>query len=95
MNAPGELEHADQAKGLIYYTIYLKSLSNGSGYVDIALAGDQLFKDYLQFLDVGIKPVRTYVVIMPPNAHGRSVAETGLFSINLSDVTAMTTVKPA
>lgn len=88
-------EETDQPKGMIYYTIYMKSLSNGSGYIDVALADDQLFKDYLQYLDVGIKPVRTYVVTMPPKAHGKPVASTGLFSINMSEVSAITTVKPA
>jgi len=91
-DAAGE---TDQPKGMIYYTIYLKGLANGSGYIDIALADDQMFKDYMQFLDIGIKPVRTYVVTMPPKAHGKPVANTGLFAINFSDVTAITTVKPA
>jgi hypothetical protein len=80
---------------MIYYTIYLKSLSNGCGYIDVALADDQLFKDYLQYLDVGIKPIRTYTVAMPPRAQGKPVANSGLFSINLSEITAITTVKPA
>lgn len=88
-------EETDQPKGMIYYTIYMKGLSNGSGYIDVALADDQLFKDYLQYLDVNIKPVRHYIVTMPPKAHGKPVANTGLFSINLSEVSAMTTVKPA
>jgi hypothetical protein len=88
-------EDSDLPKGMIYYTIYLKALPNGSGYIDIALADDQLFKDYMQYLDVGIKPVRTYVVTMPPKAHGKPVANTGLFAINFSEVAAITTVKPA
>ncbi len=84
-----------QSKGVTYYTIYLRGLANGTGYIDIALSDDQLFKDYLQYLDVGIKPVRTYVMAMPPKAEGRSVAETGQFSVNFSEVIAITTVKPA
>lgn len=88
-------EESDQPKGVIYYTIYLKGLANGSGYIDIALADDQLFKDYLQYLDIGIKPVRTYVVTLPPKAHAKAMAETGLFAINFSEVSAVTTVKPA
>jgi hypothetical protein len=85
----------DQQKGITYYTIYLKGLSNGSGYIDLALNDDQqLFKDYLQYLDVGIKPIRTYVVAMAPKAQGKPIANTGQFSINLSDVSAMTIVKP-
>ena len=88
-------ETVDQPKGMIYYTIYLKSLANGSGYIDVALADDQLFKDYMQYLDIGIKPVKHYVVTMPPKAHGKPVASTGLFSINLSEIAAITTVKPA
>lgn len=87
---------SDQPKGVgvIYYTIYLKGLSNGSGYIDVALSDEQLFKDYLQYLDVGIKPVRTYTIAMAPKAQGKPVANTGLFSVNLSDVSAITTVKP-
>lgn len=80
---------------MIYYTIYMKGLTNGCGYVDVALADEQLFKDYLQYLDVGIKPIRTYVVTMPPKAQGKPVANTGQFSINLSDISAITIVKPA
>jgi hypothetical protein len=80
-------------KGIIYYTIYMKGLANGSGYIDVALADDQLFKDYLQYLDVGIKPVRTYAVTMPPKAQGESVGS-GVLAINMSDVSAITTVKP-
>ena len=86
--------HTNPQKGFTYYTIYLKGLSNGSGYIDVALSDEQLLKDYLQYLDVGIKPVRTYVVTMAPKAQGKSVASTGQLCINLSDVSAITTVKP-
>jgi hypothetical protein len=87
-------QYSDPQKGVLYYTIYLKGLSNGSGYVDVALTDDQLFKDYLQYLDVGIKPIRTYVVATAPKAQGKPVSNTGLFSVNLSDIMAITTVKP-
>ena len=84
----------DSQKGVTYYTIYLKGLANGSGYIDVALTDDQLFKDYLQYLDINIKPVRSYVVAMAPKAHGKPVANTGMLTINLSDIAAITTVKP-
>ncbi len=84
-----------QSKGVTYYTIYLKGLANGTGYIDIALSDDQLFKDYLQYLDVGIKPVRTYVVTMPPKGDGKGGNDAGSFSINFSEVIAITTVKQA
>jgi len=86
---------ADQPAGIVYYTIYLKSLTNGTGYIDISLGDDQLMKDYLQFLDVGIKSVRTYVVATPPRAQGQPMAPSGLFTVNFSEITAITTIKPA
>jgi hypothetical protein len=73
----------------------LKGLANGSGYIDVALTDDQLFKDYLQYLDINIKSVRSYVVAMAPKAHGKPVANTGMLTINLSDIAAITTVKPS
>lgn len=83
------------SKGLTYYTVYLRGLANGTGYVDLALSDDQLFKDFLQYLDVGIKPVRTYAIALPPKADGRPVAQSGQFAVNFSEVIAITTVKPA
>ena len=91
MNFTDPEEDQPASTGTVYYTIYLKGLANGSGYLDVALADEQLFKDYLQYLDVGIKPVRKYVVTMPPTARGKPVASTGLFAINLSEVAAMMT----
>ncbi len=86
---------ASTGKGVTYYTIYLRGLANGTGYIDVALTDDQLFKDFLQYLDVNIKPVRTYIVSLPPKADGRATGETGQFSVNFSEVIAITTVKPA
>jgi hypothetical protein len=88
-------ESKPKPNGLIYYTIYTKGLNNSSGYIDVALADDQLLKDYLQYLDIGIKPVRSYVLVEPPKAQGKNVAPTGLFSVNLAEVSAIMTVKPA
>lgn len=77
---------------MLYYTIYVKNLNNGTGYIDVALADDQLLKDYMQLLDVNVKPCRYYEMAAPPNVHGKPVAPTGKFLINLSEVTAMSTV---
>ena len=84
---------------MIYYTIYVKNLHNGTGYIDVALADDQLFKDYMQLLDVNVKPCRTYEMAAPPDSQGKPVAPNGKFMINLSEVSAISTVtadsKPA
>ena len=80
---------------MIYYTIFVKGLNNSTGYIDVALADDQLLKDFLQYLDIGIKTHRTYVVTEPPKAEGKVMASTGLFIINLLDVTAITALKPS
>ena len=48
---------------MVYFTIYLKNLNNGTGYVDTALADDQLMRDYLQFLDINVKAHRAYAVV--------------------------------
>jgi hypothetical protein len=79
---------------MIYYTVFVKGLNNSTGYIDVALADDQLLKDFLQYLDVGIKPHRSYAVTSPPKAGspGRTVAA-GVFVINLSDVTAITALR--
>jgi len=79
---------------MIYYTIFVKGLNNSTGYIDVALADDQLLKDYLQYLDIGIKPHRTYVVSAPPKVQGKPMPTTGIFAINLSDVTAVTALQP-
>jgi hypothetical protein len=71
----------------------VKGLNNSTGYIDVALADDQLLKDFLQYLDVGIKPHRSYVVTAPPKAQGKQISTTGVFVINLSDVTAITAMR--
>ena len=78
---------------MIYYTIYVKGLHNGSGYIDVALDSDQLLKDFLQYLDIGIKPHRTYLITAAPKAEHKAASATGVFAINLSDITAITTLK--
>ncbi len=79
---------------MIYYTIFVKGLNNGTGYIDVALADDQLLKDFMQYLDIGIKAHRTYVMTAPPKAQGKPVSTTALFTINLADVTAISALKP-
>lgn len=76
---------------MFYYTIYMKNLNNGTGYIDIALKDDQLVKDFVQYLDVGLKSHRAYTVVDPGS--GGTVAA-GIFSVNLADVAAMTTTLP-
>jgi hypothetical protein len=80
---------------MIYYTIFVKGLNNSTGYIDVALADDQLLRDFMQYLDVGIKPHRTYTVTTPPKAQGTKQVSgsTGVFAINLSDVTAITALR--
>lgn len=77
---------------MLYYTIYVKGLNNTTGYIDVALADDQLLKDYINYLDVGIRTVRSYVVTSPGKGQGRPVASTGVFVVNLADVTAITVI---
>jgi hypothetical protein len=78
---------------MIYYTIFVKGLNNSTGYIDVALENDQLLKDFMQYLDVGIKPHRVYTVTGPPKAAGKPVAASGVFAVNLSDITAMTAMR--
>ena len=78
---------------MISYTIFVKGLNNSTGYIDVALENDQLLKDFMQYLDVGIKPHRIYTVTAPPKAAGKPVAATGVFAVNLSDITAMTAMR--
>ena len=80
---------------MLYYTLYVKGLHNSTGYIDVALTDDQLLKDFINFLDVGIRPVRSYVLTTPGNAQGKPVGTSGVFVINLTDVTAVTVVAPA
>lgn len=79
---------------MIYYSIYVKNLHNGTGYIDVALTDDQLLKDFKQFLDCNIKPDRAYTVTAPPGANGKPVESTGTFVINLSEVSAIAIMKP-
>jgi hypothetical protein len=75
---------------MIYYTIYLKDLNNDTGYIDVGLEDDQLFKDFLTFLDIGMKSHRVYQLANPATPEGQA----GLFAIDLSSVTAITTAPP-
>ena len=79
---------------MIYYTIYVKNLHNDTGYIDLALADDQLLKDFMQFIDCGIKPNRDYAITAPPGAHGKLALSTGTFAINLTEVAAICIMKP-
>ena len=78
---------------MLYYTIYVKNLNNGTGYIDVALTDDQLLKDYMQLLDVNVKPCHYYEMASLPNAHGNPVLPNGKFTINLADVTAISAVQ--
>jgi len=50
------------------------------------LEDDQLLKDYLQFLDIGVRPHRTYAIANAPAMRGKK----GQFSVNLTEVSAIT-----
>ena len=80
---------------MIYYTIFVKGMNNGTGYIDVALADEQLLNDFIQYLDIGIKAHRTYQVTELAKAPGKPAATTGVFAINLSDVTAISTLRPS
>ena len=75
---------------MVYFTVYLKNLNNGSGYVDTALADDQLMRDYLQYLDIGVKAHKAYAVVDGAN----NDAPVGVFAVNLADVAAITATVP-
>ena len=72
---------------MIYYTIYVKRLNNGVGYIDVGLEDDQLLKDYQQYLDIGVRPHKSYKL-----AHAGTSDGGGLFTIDMSEVTAITTI---
>ena len=74
---------------MVYYTIFVKNLHNGTGYIDVSLENDQLMKDFQQFLDVNIRPHKSYKLASPNQADGP-----GSFAINLTDVIAITVVPP-
>lgn len=75
---------------MVYFTVYLKNLNNGTGYVDTALADDQLMRDYLQYLDIGMKAHKAYAVVDAANDD----APVGVFAVNLADVAAITATVP-
>lgn len=75
---------------MVYFTVYLKNLNNSTGYVDTALADDQLMRDFLQYLDIGVKAHRAYAVVDAAN----SDAPVGVFAVNLADVAAITATVP-
>jgi len=78
---------------MLYYTIFVKGLNNGTGYIDVALGDDQLLRDYLQYLDVGIKAHRTYVLATPPKSGNKAAGATGVFTLDLTAVTAITVLR--
>jgi len=71
---------------MFYYTIYVRNLHNGTGYIDVALADDQLLNDYTQYLDIGLRPHRTYAVCTPGTGRGLG----GQFALNMAEVVAIT-----
>jgi hypothetical protein len=75
---------------MLYYTIYLKNLHNNSGYIDLALENDQLLKDYIAFLDLGMKASNRYSLAASPGMKARG----GSFVVNLADIAAITVTAP-
>ena len=73
-------------KGAVYFTIYIKHLYNGTGYIDVCLETDQLLKDYMQFLDIGVRGHKTYPIAHSPGMQGTP----GQFLINLTEIAAIT-----
>ena len=71
---------------MIYYTIYLKHLQNGTGYVDIGLHDDQLLKDFQQYLDIGVRPHRLYKVADTPG----TATSGGHFTVDMAEISAIT-----
>ena len=76
---------------MIYYTIYVKGLNNQTGYIDVALADDQLLRDYLIFLDIGLKAHKPYQIatVAGPQSKG------GQFIIDLACIAALTLNTPS
>lgn len=75
---------------MTYYTIYIKNLHNGTGYIDVAMEDDQLLHDFAQYLDVGIRPHRAYVMANPAGLQGTA----GQFILNITEVVAIMTSTP-
>jgi hypothetical protein len=71
---------------MLYYTIYIKNLHNGTGYIDV----DQLLKDFAQYLDIGTRPHRPYPMTNPAGSGGNP----GQFSLNIAEVVAITVASP-
>ena len=80
---------------MIYYAIYLKGLHNTTGYIDVALESDELMKDFLAFLDMGLKAHRTYTIADPGKPAVKAGNKAGKFAVNLSDIMAITVVQPS
>ena len=75
---------------MVYYTLYLKGLNNPTGYIDICLENEQLLKDYLQYLDIGVKTHHSYRVVN----FGDARPNQGQFAVNLADISAITIAPP-
>jgi hypothetical protein len=76
---------------MLYYTIYVKGLNNQTGYIDVALADDQLLKDYMIFLDIGLKAHKSYPVAEAAGSRGKS----SQFIIDLACIAAITLNPPS
>ena len=76
---------------MFYYTIYVKNVHNGSGYIDVPLADDQLLKDFVIYLDIGVRPHRIYPLANPPGAPPSAAH----FVVNMADVVAVTISAPS
>jgi hypothetical protein len=76
---------------MVYYMIHVKGLHNSTGYIDVCLEDGQLLKDYVQFLDLGMRACRIYNVVNPASARDSA----GQFAINLTDVAAISVQTPA
>lgn len=76
---------------MLYYTIYVKGLNNQTGYIDVALEDDQLLKDYLIFLDIGLKAHKPYPLATVSGSKGKA----GQFIIDLAVIAAITLNSPS
>ena len=76
---------------MLYYTIYVKGLNNQTGYIDVALEDDQLVKDYLIFLDIGLKAHKSYPIASVTGGQGKA----GQFIIDLAVIAAITLNSPS
>ena len=76
---------------MLYYTIYVKGLNNQTGYIDVALEDETLLKDYMIFLDIGLKAHKPYQIADVAGSRGKS----GQFTIDLSCIAAITLNHPS